>query len=323
MLENYREEIEELKRQLQDAKGASQEQPPNQQQSGSSSVIEALTSPGANDEDTLVLSQAIGNLERLILKTSSAAEKKRRKQRKQRISAQNKSEGQEEILEIPASFSTQAGTNPNDYNDSLLNMLGDKTDDDDDDLLGGMSFNSKDKLTRDKSYFDRDDASFGSMSLGDESTVVEGKRLITELHRIRGLLGNVLERKGTSPPSGMRSPDGGSSVSFVSPSASNEQEVERLRAQLHEQAVTTSLRKADTTFLQSQLQEKDKLLKDVSQLFGAIEKRQVELEAENEKIKQEYSKSIAALKSKESEVVILEKLMKKRETEIKKLKQKK
>merc|ERR1739844_499100 len=140
-------------------------------------------------------------------------------------------------------------------------------------------------------------------------------------HRIRGLLGDALERKGTAAGGGMKTPNGTTPIKLSSPGSSNDQEVERLRAQLHEQAVTTSLRKADSTFLQSQLQEKDQLLKDVSQILEAVEKRLVELEAENEKLKHEYSRIIAALKSKESEVLILEKLMKKRETEIKKLKQ--
>ena len=156
------------------------------------------------------------------------------------------------------------------------------------------------------------------MSFGDDSTLMEGKKLVTELHRIRGLLGNVLQRKGNVS---LKSPDG-TPIKFNTSSSNNEQEVERLRAQLHEQAVTTSLRKADSTFLQSQLHEKDKLLKDVSEILGAVEKRQVELESESEKLKVEYMKSIAALKSKESEVEILEKLLKKREAEIKKLRQK-
>merc|ERR1711976_255668 len=127
----------------------------------------------------------------------------------------------------------------------------------------------------------------------------------------------VLERKGTVGAvgsNGFGSPQNNTPVKY---NGSNDQEDERLRAQLHEQAVTTSLRKADSSFLQSQLQEKDDLLNDVSQLLGVVEKRQVDLESENERIKQEYTKSMALLKSKESEVMILEKLMKKREAEIK------
>ena len=302
MLENYREEIEELKRQLKQAKGDEQ----HSTGTGSTSK-ETRTSPSlpvdTNDEDAIVLSQAISNLERLILKTSTAEEKKRRLKRKERIAAR-RAENNDGIFDIP-----------DDLNDnSLLNLLDERTVDGDDDL---MSLNSKDRFTNDTSHLD-DSTSLGSVSFGDESTIVEGKKLVTELHRIRGLLGNVLERKGTA--GGIQSP-GITPIKFSNSSSNNGQEVERLRAQLHEQAVTTSLRKADSSFLQSQLQEKDKLLNDVSHVLEAVENRQVELEGENERLKQEYSRSIAALKSKESEVMIMEKLMKKREKEIKKLKQ--
>ena len=68
------------------------------------------------------------------------------------------------------------------------------------------------------------------MSLGDESTIVEGKKLVTELHRIRGLLGNVLEQKGSLVligGNGMKSPNGTTPIKlFSSPSAQNEQEEE-------------------------------------------------------------------------------------------------
>ncbi len=58
-------------------------------------------------------------------------------------------------------------------------------------------------------------------------------------------------------------------------------ELEKLRRQLKEQERMTSLRKADSCFLQIQLEQKDKLLEDVSSLLEAVEKRQGELEREN------------------------------------------
>ncbi len=329
MLENYREEIEELKRQLKEAKehpGQGQQQAVNSAGAAGGLLTANASSPD-DDEDAFVLSQAISNLERLILKTSTAEEKRRRKRRKEMIAAQKMIENvgsgggtssEDGIIDVASTLSNDAG-----YGDSLLNMLDENDDDDVEDLLANMALNPRDKFSQGKvipsTDRDGDEESTESMSLGDESTIVEGKKLVTELHRIRGLLGNVLERKGNAGGGGIKSPNG-TPIKFSSPSTNNDQEVERLRAQLHEQAVTTSLRKADSTFLQSQLNEKDQLLNDVSQILEAVEKRQVELEAENERLKQEYSKSIAALKSKESEVLILEKLMKKRETEIKKLK---
>ncbi len=58
-------------------------------------------------------------------------------------------------------------------------------------------------------------------------------------------------------------------------------ELESLRRQLKRQQRTTSLRKADSHFLQIQLEEKDMLLEEVSSLLEAVEKRQGDLEREN------------------------------------------
>jgi septal ring factor EnvC (AmiA/AmiB activator) len=63
-------------------------------------------------------------------------------------------------------------------------------------------------------------------------------------------------------------------------------EVESLRKQLEHQQRSTNLRKADSSFLQSQLKEKEELLIEVSQLLEAVEKRQNELEDENADLKQ-------------------------------------
>merc|ERR1712038_402366 len=141
------------------------------------------------------------------------------------------------------------------YNDTLLNMLDDGSCEED--LLGSMT-DLKDKEQREKvkqlKTRDDDDANSmeslneslnESLSLDDESTVLEGKKLVSELHRIKGLLGNVLERKNTpNTPDGaggvyggmVKSPDGITPVKRnqipTSPS-SNKKEVERLKAQLH------------------------------------------------------------------------------------------
>eukprot|EP00531_Pseudo-nitzschia_arenysensis_P006661 CAMPEP_0116154598 /NCGR_PEP_ID=MMETSP0329-20121206/21866_1 /TAXON_ID=697910 /ORGANISM="Pseudo-nitzschia arenysensis, Strain B593" /LENGTH=785 /DNA_ID=CAMNT_0003651589 /DNA_START=35 /DNA_END=2392 /DNA_ORIENTATION=- len=67
-------------------------------------------------------------------------------------------------------------------------------------------------------------------------------------------------------------------------------ELEKLRKQLKKQERKTSLRKADSHFLQLQLEEKDKLLEDVSGLLEAVEKRQGELERENIALWREITK---------------------------------
>ena len=66
-------------------------------------------------------------------------------------------------------------------------------------------------------------------------------------------------------------------------------ELESLRMQLEQQERTTNLRKADSHFLQLQLEQKDKLLEEVSSLLEAVEKRQGELERENLALKQELN----------------------------------
>jgi hypothetical protein len=66
-------------------------------------------------------------------------------------------------------------------------------------------------------------------------------------------------------------------------------ELDSLRKQLEQQERTTNLRKADSHFLQLQLEQKDKLLEEVSSLLEAVEKRQGELERENLALKQELN----------------------------------
>ena len=79
---------------------------------------------------------------------------------------------------------------------------------------------------------------------------------------------------------------------YVKNSKKNEErktELESLRMQLEQQERTTSLRKADSHFLQLQLEEKDKFLEEVSSLLEALEQRQCELERENLALQQELS----------------------------------
>ena len=99
-----------------------------------------------------------------------------------------------------------------------------------------------------------------------------------EMRRIQGLLSNVLQQKskGASPRPITRQ-------GYHTPS--RDAEVEKLRAQLHEQEVTTSLRKADSSFLQQQLEEKDNLLYEVSKILEAVEQRQIDLEQTNHSLK--------------------------------------
>jgi len=96
----------------------------------------------------------------------------------------------------------------------------------------------------------------------DEKT---DKDMEAELSRIQGILGSVLKKRRDE--------------------RSTDQEVKLLRAQLEKQEETVSLRKADASFLQRQLEEKDDLLQEVSKLLEAVEIRQSELERENQRLR--------------------------------------
>lgn len=105
--------------------------------------------------------------------------------------------------------------------------------------------------------------------------------LVDELHRIQGLLSTVLVKRSIfSTPAGGKPP-----------SPHRDKEVEELRAQLYQNDITTSLRKADSSFLQSQLAEKDVLLAEVSKILEAVEKRQIELETENTSLREKLARS--------------------------------
>lgn len=90
-----------------------------------------------------------------------------------------------------------------------------------------------------------------------------------ELARIQGILGSVLKKRLHG--------------------RSSDAEVRQLRAQLEKQEETVSLRKADASFLQKQLEEKDDLLQEVSKLLEAVEIRQSELERENQRLREEVA----------------------------------
>jgi hypothetical protein len=107
------------------------------------------------------------------------------------------------------------------------------------------------------------------------------KDLHNELSRVQGLLGSVLKKRGMKGmPKTSSSPRN---------AATSDKEVRDLRAQLERQVVTTSLGKADSSFLQKQLEEKDDLLLEISKILEAVEDRQTQLEAENAALRKELS----------------------------------
>jgi len=365
LLQNYREEIDDLKRQLKDAKGPKSSGEKSGGGSGSS-VNGGRGRRNTGDEEEMgIIVQAIHNLERLILTTTTATERKKKKKRKTNkyrednlllldVESEKNGNGHVhrgvlngviEAMNPAISFGSNISEGEDDE-DTLLGMLNEKSGDDkfEENLLD-MSLVSR-TTTRSSSIISKDEYSLTSktdMSLGDD-TIVEGKKLISELQRVQGLLGTVLMRKTTptKTENGMIVRDnqvdptkiatttlalrntGASPLPLVHTQQSSllllkNEEVERLRGQLHQQAVATSLRQADSSFLQSQLQEKDILLKEVSKILESVERRQIQLEKENVGWKEDWAKSVANLRAKESECEKTVKLLKARESEIQQL----
>ena len=111
------------------------------------------------------------------------------------------------------------------------------------------------------------------------------RNLEIELGRIQGLLGSVLKKRK------QRQTNGSSLIS----SGASDKEVLELRAQLEKQQAASTIRKADSSFLQKQLEEKEDLLMEVSKLLESLETRQVQLEKENAELKEQ----VAAYKRRE------------------------
>jgi centromeric protein E len=146
--------------------------------------------------------------------------------------------------------------------EDLLDMTDREVDEDDDMQKDLLALATPDRSARPAKGLSTPTAT----SPRDDKT---DKDMETELARIRGILGSVLKKRKDD--------------------WSSEEEIKRLRAQLEEQEGTVSLRKADASFLQRQLEEKDNLLQEVSKLLEAVEVRQSELERENQRLREEIA----------------------------------
>jgi len=280
LLQNYREEIEALRRQLREAKEA---QVTLQKERDEAVVLSPAPAPlDADDEDIHTLVGAIQNLENLILRkatvkgtSSGTAEKPG--------AAADKSDGvrRKDLDGTASSFGS------GNFESLLI--------DDDDEGEGVDTAHDAEPRTPtarrnlDKSVFEVADLD-GEAGPGGED---EEEGMIAELHRIQGLLGSVLKK--TSSITTPSRPTMANASSSAQNTPSRDEEVELLRSQLKEQEVATSLRKADSSFLQSQLQEKDALLQEVSKILDAVEKRQVELEKANARMRQELVEKNATI----------------------------
>jgi centromeric protein E len=233
LLQNYRNEIKDLRQQLADAK--------DQQRLLQEATVAPPIAAETADGEVKELVDAIKTMERLILKSKP-----------HQVSPPASDLVDDEELDL-----------------DLLLDDDDEDDDEDDDLLNDSFLNNEPPKTPER-----------------------GDALNSELTRIRGLLGSVLQKRGIATPDRSIESNGvEKTLDFSSPprSPEEEKEVANLRRQLEEQETTTSLRKADSSFLQSQLQEKDMLLEEVSKVLEAVEKRQIELEKENGSLRAELN----------------------------------
>ncbi|KAL7521682.1 hypothetical protein ACHAWX_006356 [Stephanocyclus meneghinianus] len=215
LLRSYREEIEELKRQLNEARRAAAEgslQTP--------AIKEHLPEGGTSSEDedqddTHVLVSAIRNLESLILKAGAKSSKK------MLIEKESSSvDGMDAEEALPSRRSLDA------------------------DLKRVESSQAGVSDSFDNNTYGTKTSSNSSPEEDDQD------HLLGELHRIQGMLGKVMKKRRDKPPS--------FATNGKKPTPDRDEEVEKLRIQLQEQEITSTMRKADSSFLQGQLSEKEK-----------------------------------------------------------------
>ena len=279
LLQNYREEIEALKTQLREAKEA-QEALQKEKEAATPTQLPL----DENDEDIRTLVDAIQNLEKLILRKTSIPSS----------AAKDKEQQSQKGKELGRTGSFFASGN-------FERLLADDEQDSEHDESDAPS--TRRDLSKELFSHVGDNA---NVDENRDGKVSEEDVLITELHRIQGLLGSALKRgRGVLTPPRPSSVNANGSGGGVQNTPNRDEEVELLRSQLKEQEVATSLRKADSSFLQSQLQEKDNLLKEVSKILDAVERRQVELEEENARMRQALSQKTLLVESQSKEIVRL------------------
>jgi len=270
LLSSYRQEIEELKRQLQEAKRVAVEvrqaalvQPQMHPQGQRTPRYPAGSGSSSDDEedqdDTHVLVSAITNLESLILK--AGANKSTRKLT---------TDGEGDELRLP-SRALDAALMKAEESEIVMNDA-----------------NQLSEMSSPAMSANLDKSSLASPTTAHHDGNEENDHLLEELHRIQGMLGTVMKKKRKG--GAVKATTGGGSAG-VGNTPERDAEVERLRLQLQEQDVTSMMRKADSSFLQSQLNVKEGILKEVSVLLGALEKRQLELESENKQLKEDLAEA--------------------------------
>jgi centromeric protein E len=239
LLRSYREEIEELKRQLREATRTSSDTQDSQQRHRQSrldqtpkvAVDYSSSSDEEDQDDTQVLVSAIANLESLILKAGAKSTRKATKTtvRSNSSMATTSDDGNDE------------SSLPSRALDAALMRAESPAVTSDSPTTNGSSLMTPETTQR--------------VEHGDE----DDQHLLEDLHRIQEMLGAVMKKKLKG--GGVKTtPGGGNSINVNNLNGrtpDRDAEVERLRMQLQEQEVTSAMRKADSSFLQSQLNVKD------------------------------------------------------------------
>jgi centromeric protein E len=254
LLQSYRDEIEELKRQLREA-GEERKQLLKTRSSISSAIsAQPLAAYSDVDEDEISeLVKSIQTMELLILKTRPFS----RRSTSLTASSPSTSTHPETLFDIDMEF---------DRDDENLLVSADEEP-------PAIAPNHVSTPLR------------GPVTSADDFvlTTEEDSVLHSELSRIQGLLRSVIRKRSAAGSVAS------SRLGVVPSSRNNEEELRSLRAQLEMQEVASSFRKADASFLQQQLEEKDELLQEVSKILEAVEKRQIRLEEENAALRKELA----------------------------------
>ena len=263
LLQTYREEIEALKQQLREAKKQQVALVQEHQAHHVEVVLDDAVEEEEMDDEVEELKLAIRNMEHLILKSKATSP--------------------------PAVPATSTTMSQDDLLDAIIDSGNDDDDEDDEAALLTLMTETQKSSGAPKSP---NPLAYSPPRTPRDTKDTSGD-MHKELNRIQGLLGSVLKKRtrGVKSPATAGSPNGVQ----VSASANGEgntknaAEVNMLRAQLEEQEATTSLRQADSSFLQKQLDEKDSLLAEVSKILEQVEQRQVDLERENALLKAELT----------------------------------
>ena len=272
LLQSYRDEIEDLKQQLKEAEAAkkilleqgspsSQTSPLQQQQQRSGSFLEDVVS----EDEIKELVSSIQTMEKLILKSKPMSPMMHQRP--------------EDLIDSEDWDAYNDTANIDDEED-LIALATTKSE-------GATSTSTSVNTPATKSSSQQQTPApiVRQVSAAEDET---DKNLQIELSRIQGLLGSVLKKRKTKQQQQQQN-GGGPFFSSMHSSSSSDKEVLHLRAQLEQQELASTIRKADSSFLQKQLEEKDDLLLEVSKILEAVEQRQVQLEKENASLRTELA----------------------------------